>query len=111
LRGKNRNALERIECEQVSISGDHVGCDATHSQFDKLIVLRITTGSYLHIDIDPVSLSRQSRQKTSNVVLIEISTEALSVQNLVQFGECSERKQHFSPLQRQVDGMARFRIR
>ena len=85
-----------------------MSCKTTHSEFQKLIVLRITAGSYLNVNIDPSGLARQSRKETSDIFLITISTEAFSAQN---FGEYSERKQYLSSLERQVNSMARLRIR
>ena len=111
MRRKNWNALEKIERKQVSIASDNVSCKTTHSEFQKLIVLRITAGSYLNVNIDPSGLARQSRKETSDIFLITISTEAFSAQNFVEFGEYSERKQYLSSLQCQVNSMARLRIR
>jgi len=87
-----------------------VGCEATHSEFDKLVVLRIAAGCYPHIDVDPLSLVRQSSEKTSDVFLIEISAEVLSAQNFAEFSECGQGKKYLCSLQRQVDGKATLRI-
>ena len=64
MRGNNLNALKRIEGEEVGVTGDNVGREAIDGKFEKLVVLRITASSYSHIDIDPLSLARQSREKT-----------------------------------------------
>ncbi len=91
MRGKNLNALERIEREKVRVTGDDVGRVATDREFEELVVLGITASCNLHIHIDPLSFARQSREKNSNIFLVHISPELFSAQNLVEFGEYSKR--------------------
>jgi len=110
VRRKNLDTLERIEREEVRVASDDVGCMATRSEFEKLVVRGITAGCYSHIHIDPLSLARQSGDKDSNVFLIDISSELFSVENFIEFGERCKRKQHFSSFERQVKSFARFRI-
>ena len=98
MRGKNLNSPEGIERKKVSVAGDDVGRTATYSEFEELVVLRISASCYLYIHIDPLSLARQSREKTSNISLINISAELVSAQYFVEFGERWKRKQHFSSL-------------
>ncbi len=66
------NAPESINREKVRVTGNDVGRLATHSDFEELIVLRITASCYPDIHIDPLSLARQSREKTSSIFLIDI---------------------------------------
>ncbi len=82
---------------------------STHSEFKELVVFRITTSCYPHIHIDPLSLARQSREKTSNVSLIDVSAELFSAQNFVEFGEGCKRKQNSSFSERQIKSLARLR--
>ena len=100
------NALKRIEGEEVGVTGDNVGREASDGEFEKLVVLRIPASSYSHFDIDPLSFARKGREKASNIRFIEISTDALSVENFVEFGERRKRKQNFSCLERQVESFA-----
>ncbi len=100
--------MERVEREKVRVTGDDVSRMATHSEFEELVVLRITASCYLHIYIDPLSLARQGREKTSNIFLIDIPTEVFSAQNFVEFSEYGKGKQDFSFSERQVKSLARL---
>ena len=106
MRRKNRNALERIEREKVRVAADDMGRTATHSKFEKLVVLWIAASCYAGIHIDPLRLARQSREKTSNVFLVDISTEPFSAHDFVELGEHSKGKQDFSFSQRQVKSLS-----
>ncbi len=110
MRGKNLNALERIEREKVRVTRDDVGRTATDTEFEELVVLGITASRYLHIHIDPLRFARQSREKNSNIFLINIPAELFSAQNFVEFGEYSKRKQDFSFSESEIESVARLRI-
>jgi hypothetical protein len=57
------------------LTGDDVDRTANCGKFEELVILRITAGCYLRIHIDPLRRARQSREKNSNIFLIDISTE------------------------------------
>ncbi len=86
MREKNLNVLERMEGEKVRVTGNDVRRLATHSEFEELIVLGITASRYVYIHIDPLSFARQSREKTWNIFLIDVSAELFPAQNFVEFG-------------------------
>jgi hypothetical protein len=110
MRRKNLNALERIQREKVRVAGDDVGSVATHSEFEELVVLRITTSCYLYINVNPLSLARQSCEKVSNIFLVHISAEPLSIQDFIDFGERREGKQDSSFSESHIQCVARLRI-
>jgi hypothetical protein len=110
MRRKNLNAPERIQREKVRVAGDNVGSVATHCQFEELIVLWIAASCYLYINVNPLSLARQSREKASNIFLIHISAEPLSIQNFIEFGERCEGKQDSSFSKSRTQCVARLRI-
>ncbi len=83
---ENLNALEGIEREKVGVTGDDVGRTATQSKFEELVVPGIAASRYPYSHINPLSLARQSREKSSNIFLIDISTELFPAQNLIDFG-------------------------
>ena len=108
MRSQNLNALERVEDKKVRVTRDDVGRVTANGEFEELVVLRITAGGYPHIHINPFSLTRQSREKSSNNFLIDVSAELFSIENFVEFGECFKRKQDFSCAQCQIQCLARF---
>lgn len=110
MRRKNLNALERMEREEVRVAGDDAGRTPTHSKFEELVVLRITAGRYPCIHIDPLSLACQSRQKHSNIFLIDILPEPLSAHDFVEFGERCKGQQNFTFSERQIKSLAWLRI-
>jgi hypothetical protein len=110
MRRKNLNALEWIQREKVRVAGDDVGSVATHSEFEELVVLWIAASSYLYININPLSLARQSREKASNIFLIHISAEPLPAQDFIEFGERREGKQDSSFSESHIQCVARLRI-
>lgn len=110
MRRKNLNALERIQREKVRVASDDVCSLATHSQFEELVVLWITTSLYLYLHINPLSLARQSCEKGSNIFLIHIWAEPLSTQDLIEFGERREGNQDSSFSESHIQCLARLRI-
>ncbi len=108
MRRKNLNALEGIEREKVRVTGNEVSRVAAHSKFEEHVVFRITAGRYLDVYVDPLGLARQSRKKAPNISLFDISTEPLSAQNFIEFGECREGNQNSSVSERQIKGAAGF---
>ncbi len=104
----NRNALKGMECKKVRVSSDDVGRVAAYCKFQEFVVLGITASYDAHIDIDPLSLARQRRDKGSDIFLIDVAAELLSAQNFVQFSEHCEGEQHFSLLERKIKSLARF---
>ncbi len=88
--GNNRNALKGMECKKVRVTSDDVGRVAAYRKFQEFVVLGITASCDAHIDIDPLSLARQSRDEGSDIFLIDVPAELLSTQNFVQFSEYCE---------------------
>ncbi len=107
---KNRNVLERIEGEEVSVTRNDVGGAATYSKFEELVVLGVPASCYPLAHIDPVSLARESGEETSNVFLIDVPAKALSAQYFVEFREGWKRKQEFSLFDREIKSLARLRV-
>lgn len=111
VRGKNQNALEWIERQEVRITGDDMRRAAAHREFKELVILGVTASCNLYIHIDPLSFARQSRQKDANVFVIDIPAELFSAQNFRDLGEGRKRKEQLSLSERQVKSLARLRIR
>jgi hypothetical protein len=108
---KNLDALEGIEREKVRVTAHDTGRVATHSEFEQLVVLRITASSHPDIHIDPLRFAREGRQKVANVFLIDIRAELRSAQNIAELSEHSKGEHDSSFSQRQIEGLARRRIR
>jgi hypothetical protein len=73
-----------VKRKQVCVTGDDVGCLSTYGKGKKLVVFRVAASGYLHIDINPMGFSCQSRKKASNIFLIDVTAELLAAQNLVK---------------------------
>jgi len=86
MRRNNRDALEWIQRQKVSVARDDMRSLSTHCQFKELVVLWITASLYLNLDIHPLCLARQRREKGSNIFLIHIAAEPLSAQDFVKLG-------------------------
>jgi len=110
MRRKNLNALERIQREKVGVAGDDVSSLATHGQFEELVVLWITASPYPCLHINPLRLARQGCEKGSNIFLIHISAEPLSVQDFMELGQRREGNQYSSFSQSHVECVAGLRI-
>jgi hypothetical protein len=110
MRRENLNAAERIQREEIRVASDDVCSLATHCQLEELVVLWISAGCYLHININPLRLARQSCKKGSNILLIHIAAKPLSAQDFIQFGEHRERNQDSSFLESRIKRLARLRI-
>ena len=110
MRGKNVYAPKGIERKKVRITSDDVRCVSTYSEFEELVIPRIAASRYLYIHINPLSLARQSREKTSNLFLIDVSAKTLPAQNFVKFRERRKRKQDVPVSERQIKSLARFGI-
>ncbi len=78
MRRKNLDAPKWIQRQKVSVSRDDVRSLPTHCQFEELVVLWITAGLYLYVNIYPLRFTRQRREKGSNIFLIHIAAESLS---------------------------------
>ncbi len=78
MRRKDLDAPEWIQRQQVRVAGDDMRSLSTHCQFEELVVLWITASLYLYSNIYPIRLSRQRREKGSNIFLIHIAAESLS---------------------------------
>ena len=78
MRRKNLNALKRIQREKVRATGNNVGSVSTRRDFEELIVLCIPASLYFYIHVNPFTLTRQGREKASNIFLIHIAAEPLS---------------------------------
>jgi len=81
-----------------------VGCLSTYGKGK-------TASGYLHIDINPMGLSCQSRKKASNIFLIDVTAELLAAQNLVKLREGCEGEQDCSLLVYPIYSRARLRSR
>ncbi len=88
--------MEWIERQKVSVPCNDMGGAARNSEFQEFVVLWIAASFYLHIRINPLRLGCKSRQKNTNIFVINISSEPPSRQNLVEFYEHSRGKQYFS---------------
>ncbi len=88
---KNLNSLERIQRTKVSVARNSVCRVAAHSKFEELIVLRITANRDSYINLNPLSLARQSRQKAPNIFLIYVAKELFPAQDLIELGERRKR--------------------
>jgi len=83
---------------------------SAHRDFEKLVVFRIAASRNSHINLNPFSLARQSRQKISNIFLIYVSEEFSPAENFIEFGERRKGKQDSSFLDSQFKCMTRLRI-
>lgn len=75
---------------------------ATYRKFKKFVVLGVAASREAHVDLDPFSLPRQSRDKDSNIVLINIPAELFSAQHFVEFSENGEGEQQTPFMKRQL---------
>jgi hypothetical protein len=73
MRGKNLNAVEGMQRQKVRVARDDMGSMAAHREFKEFVVLRVTASVYLYINVNPLSCARQSREKASNILLIQDS--------------------------------------
>jgi hypothetical protein len=89
---ENLNTLKRIQRQQVGVAADYMRSVATHSEFEELVVLRISAGRDPRIHLDPLGLSSQGGEKTSNIFLIYISNEFFSAKNCGKLGEGRKRE-------------------
>lgn len=110
MRRQNLNTAERIQREKVGVASDDVCSVSTHRKFQELVVLCISASPYLDVDLHPFSLTRQSREKASNIFLLHIAAEPLSAQDFMEFGQRRERNQDSSFPQSNIKCVARFRI-
>lgn len=85
------NALERVKREKVRVTGDDVGGMAADGELEELVVLGVPASGYPRPNVDPLSLAGQSCEKRSDVFLIDVLPELLSIQNFIEFGECRDR--------------------
>ena len=108
MRGKDQNAPKRIEGQEIQVACDDVSRVATHSDFEKLVILRMAAICYLLFRVDPFSFVCKNREKESNIFVLNISAELLPAQNIVEFSERSERKQDLSILECEIKGLAGF---
>jgi hypothetical protein len=104
---ENLNTLERIQREQVEVAADYVRSVAAHSEFEELVVLRITAGRDPHIHLDPFGLSSQGGEKASNIFLTYIFNEFFSAKNCGKLGEDRKRKQDTPFSESQFECMTR----
>lgn len=110
MRRNNLNTLERIEREKIRVARDDVRRAPAHREFEELVVLRITANCKSYINLNPLSLARQSRQKAPNIFLVYIAKKLFPAQNFIEFGECREGEQDRSVLESQLKCKTRLRI-
>ena len=110
MRGKNLNAVEGMQRQKVRVARDDMGSMAAHREFKEFVVLRVTASVYPYINVNPLSCARQSREKASNILLIQIAAELLSAQDFIEFGKRYEGKQDFSFSDSQFKCVARLGI-
>src|SRR6202165_2213638 len=108
MRRKDQNAPNGIEGQTIQVACRYVSRGATHSDFEKLVILGIAAICYLLFRVDPFSFVCQNREKESNIFLLNILAELLPAQNIVEFSERSERKQDLSILECEIKGLAGF---
>src|ERR1700722_20801006 len=73
-RRNDSNPLKGMQCKQVRIAGNNVSRLSAYSERKKLVIIRISAGGYLHIDIDPLRLAGQDSEKTPHVFFIDVAT-------------------------------------
>ena len=108
MRRKDQNAPKGIEGQKIQVACDDVSRVATHSDFEKLVILGIAAICYLLFRVDPFSFVCQNREKESNIFLLNISAELLPAQNIVEFSERCERKQDLSILECEIKAWRGF---
>ncbi len=74
---KDVNAPERVEGEEVSVTGDDVGSTSAYGEFEKHVVLGVPAGRYPQVRIDPFRFPRESGEESSNVFVIDVPAEPL----------------------------------
>ena len=82
LRRNDLNASERMEGQEVGITCDNVRGSPAYRKFKEFVVPGVTASSNSHIDVSPLSLSRQNRNKNPNIVVINVAAELLSAQDV-----------------------------
>lgn len=73
------------------------GC-AIDCQLKELVVSGVAAGHDLFVYFDLLGISRQSCQKASNVLFVNVTPELLSAQHLVKLCERGERKKQPPPV-------------
>jgi len=76
------DALKRVEGEKILVSSYDVRCQAACSKGEKFVVLWITAGLYLSMDIDPLRFSREGCEEVTHVVFVHIPAKLLAMQDL-----------------------------
>jgi hypothetical protein len=110
MRRNDLNAPKRIECQQVRVPSDYVICVTAYGEFEELVVLRIAARFDALVNVHVFCFTGQGGQETSNIVLIDVPPELLSVQDFIDFSKDPKAGQHFPFFQCQVKGLARFGI-
>ena len=78
MRCEYLNAAKGMQSEKVGIARHDVSRAAVEGDFEELIVLGITAEGYADFHFDPFSLARQSRQKISNIFLVDVPAKLFS---------------------------------
>lgn len=92
MRSKDLDALKRIERKKIRVTGNDVGGMAVYRKFEDFVVLCIAAGGNPRAHVDPMGFACQRRQKSSDILFIDIRPELLSAQNFIKFGEHRKRK-------------------
>jgi len=85
VRGQDAYPLKRVERQQVLIAGYNVRGKATHGKFQKLVIVRVSTGGYFRADLNPFGLADQGGQEAASVIFVDILAELLPTQDFVEF--------------------------
>ncbi len=77
--------MKRIEHQQVLIAGYNVRGKTAHGKFQKLVIVRVSTGGYFPTDLHPFGLAEQGGQEATSVIFVDILAELLPTQDFVEF--------------------------
>ena len=83
--------------KQVFVAGNDVCCQATYSKREKLIVFGIAAGGYLQVNIDPLRLAGERRQKAPDIPFIDVAAELLPGEDIEKLCQSRKGEQNGSP--------------
>jgi hypothetical protein len=67
-----------MKCKKVGIAADDVRGAASNREFKEFIVFGVAANHELLSNVNPFSFARQYRDKSLNVILIDVSVQVLS---------------------------------
>ena len=93
---KNGNTEERMQHQEVLITGENRIGDTIHCDLQESVILRIPAGRNHTGDFNPNRDPRKQTEELLTISGIEVFVEFRSAKDLHQFGKCRIRNQDFT---------------